>query len=68
MNIVIIRAFVRLRDVLATHKDLAEKIRQLEATQKQHGSVIVAVVQEIETLKQRPRRRRLRFGFYTEDK
>ena len=68
MNIVIIRAFVRLRDVLATHKDLAEKIRQLEATQKQHGSVIVAVVQEIKTLKQRPRRRRPRIGFYTEDK
>jgi hypothetical protein len=68
MNIVIMRAFVRLREVLATQKDLAEKFRQLEATQKQHGSVLVAVVQEIKKLKQAPRRHKPRIGFYTEDK
>ncbi|MCU1275527.1 MAG: hypothetical protein JWO48_2958 [Bryobacterales bacterium] len=45
MNIIIMRAFVRLREVLATHKDLAQKIDQLETTQKEHGSIIVAVVQ-----------------------
>jgi hypothetical protein len=28
MNIVIIRAFVKLREVLASHKDLARKIEQ----------------------------------------
>ena len=28
MNILIIRAFVKLREVLATHKDLADKIEQ----------------------------------------
>jgi len=30
MNILIIRAFVRLRELLATHKDLARKIEKLE--------------------------------------
>jgi hypothetical protein len=35
MNILIIRAFVKLRDVLATHKDLAVRMDKLEATQKQ---------------------------------
>src|SRR6185436_11323203 len=64
MNIVIIRAFVRLRELLASHKDLAEKVQQLETTQKQHGSVIVAVVQEIKKLKKTPRRRKSRIGFY----
>ena len=66
MNIVIIRAFVRLRELLASHKDLAEKVQQLETTQKQHGSVIVAVVQEIKKLKKTPRRRKSRIGFYTD--
>ena len=37
MNILIIRAFVRLRELMATHKDLARKIDQLEASQKQHS-------------------------------
>ena len=31
MNIVIVRAFVRLREVLSTHKDLARKLEQMEA-------------------------------------
>jgi len=29
MNILIIRAFVKLREILATHKDLARKIEEL---------------------------------------
>src|SRR5712692_4414113 len=56
MNIVIIRAFVRLREVLASQKDLADKFRQLEATQKEHGSILVAVVKEIKKLQQSPSR------------
>ena len=68
MNIIIMRAFVRPREVLATHKDLAQKIDQLEATQKEHGSIIVAVVQEIKKLRQPPRRRKPRLGFYSDDK
>jgi len=33
MNIIIIRAFVKLRELLATHKDLARKIGELEDNQ-----------------------------------
>jgi hypothetical protein len=65
MNIIIIRAFVRMRELLTTHKDLAEKIEKLERTQKQHGSILAAVVQDIQKLKisppQPPRRR---IGFH----
>jgi hypothetical protein len=65
MNIIIMRAFVRMRELLTTHKDLAEKIEKLERTQKQHGSILVAVVQDIQKLKapppQPPRRR---IGFH----
>jgi hypothetical protein len=61
------RAFVRLREVLATHKDLARKIEQIEATQKEHASVVVAVVKEIRQLKRAPRQRKLRIGFVTDE-
>ena len=37
MNIFIMRAFVKLRELLATHKDLADKIQTLEKEQKEQG-------------------------------
>ena len=54
MNIVIMRAFVRLRELLATHKDLARKIEHLAAGQKEHGLILAAVVKEIKQLKTPP--------------
>ena len=50
MNIVIIRAFVRLRRVLASHAALAHRIETLEAGQKDHGAVLSIVVGDIEAL------------------
>ena len=37
MSILIVRAFVKLRELLATHRELARKIEQLETAQKQHA-------------------------------
>jgi hypothetical protein len=34
MNILIIRAFVKMRELLASHKDLAARVEKLEANQK----------------------------------
>ena len=68
MNITIMRAFVRMREMLSTHKDLARKIDQIEATQNQHGSAIVSVVEEIKKLRRPPRQRNARIGFYTGQK
>jgi ORF6N domain len=61
MNIAIMRAFVRLREVLSSHKALAEKIEKIEHTQKQHGSVLVAVVQDIQRIKNPPVTRAIGF-------
>ena len=49
MNIFIIRVFLKLREVLATHKDLARKIEQVEAKQ-QDAIMLGLVVKDIETL------------------
>ena len=38
VNIAIMRAFVRLREILLTHKDLAVKIEALEAKYKNHDT------------------------------
>src|ERR1700682_1858568 len=73
MNIIIIRAFVKLREVLASHKDLARKIEELSATQKDHAALFTIVIKDIEDLAngvkdefrklKSPRRRKPRIGF-----
>ena len=39
---------MKLREVLATHKDLARKIEQLDAKQKDHAMMLALVVKDIE--------------------
>lgn len=45
MSVIIIRAFVKLREILAT------RIEMLEANQSKHGSVINILANEIDNLK-----------------
>jgi len=54
MNILIIRAFVKLRELLATNKDLAARLDKVEQAQEQHASVINVLADEIDALKQLP--------------
>ncbi|HYW42376.1 MAG TPA: ORF6N domain-containing protein [Bryobacteraceae bacterium] len=61
MNIIIIRAFVRMRELLASHKSLADKIEKLEQTQTRQGSILGAVVQDIQKLKNPPVTRAIGF-------
>jgi hypothetical protein len=63
MNIVIIRAFVRLREILASNRELARRLDQVEDSLKRHGSVIGVVVDEIKKLKQSPATTKRRIGF-----
>lgn len=50
MNIYIMRAFVKLREMLATHADLAKKIGELERGQKEHGKSLIVVTAAIHKL------------------
>ena len=78
MNILIIRVFMKLREVLSTHKDLARKIEQLDAKQKDHTMMLALVVKDIEALAmnvgkefktlREPRGRKARIGFPTGQK
>ncbi len=51
MNIVIMRAFVKMRYLLTTQKGLAEKVEKIERTQKEHHSTLIAVVRDIQRIK-----------------
>ena len=57
------RAFVRLREALATNEALAKRIDEVVAAQQDHAVAMVGVIREIRRLKA-PRRRKPRIGFY----
>ncbi len=64
MNILIVRAFVKLREMLATHKDLAERMEKIEAAQERHTSVIELLAEEIDRMKGLPAEaEKTRIGF-----
>ena len=67
MNILIVRAFLRMRELLANHTELATRVGQLEAGQKRHGSVINLLAVEIERLKTPALPPRRRIGFQPEE-
>ena len=50
MSVFVVRAFVRLRNLLATHKELAEKLAELERKLASHDEQILAIVNAIKRL------------------
>jgi hypothetical protein len=68
MNILIVRTFVKLREILATHNDLAARLEKVERTQEQHASVITILADEIDNLKELPPEPpKRRIGFLADD-
>lgn len=63
VNIVIMRAFVRFRRMLATHKDLARKLKELERKYSGHDEQIQAIFEALQELIEPPARPRRRIGF-----
>lgn len=52
VNIAIMRAFVRLKQVLATHKELATKLKKLEQKVGKHNKLIIEIFEIIKQLTQ----------------
>jgi hypothetical protein len=67
MNILIIRAFVKMRELLASHKNLAVRVERLENNQKRHASVINILADEIHQMKKIPETPKRRIGFKTDE-
>jgi hypothetical protein len=65
MSILIVRAFVKMRELLASHKDLAARVEKLESARKKHGSIIAVLAEEIDEMKRLPEPIKRRIGFKT---
>lgn len=63
ISILIIKAFVRLRELLSTHNDLARKLQELERKYESHDNQIKAVFDAIRELMTPPEKSKYEIGF-----
>lgn len=68
VNIAIMRAFVKLRNILATHEDLRKKLEELERKFERHDEQIKLVFDAIRQLMQPPEKPKRKIGFRVEEK
>lgn len=66
VNIEIVRAFVRLRRILASHVDLAKRLDELERNYDERFRVVFDAIREM--MAPPPETRRRRIGFTREPK
>ncbi|HAG50212.1 MAG TPA: DNA-binding protein [Deltaproteobacteria bacterium] len=66
ISINIIKAFVKLREMLSTHKELAHKLAQLERKIEKHDDEIKLIFDAIRQLMTPPEPKRKRIGFLQE--
>ena len=67
MSVFVVRAFVRLRGILATHKELASKLDELERKVGEHDEAIRALVTAIRELMSPSSKERRAIGFGAEE-
>jgi hypothetical protein len=68
VSIYVVRAFVRLRELLATHRQLAQKLAELEQQLVGHDKQIRTLFDAIRELMRSPSPKKRRIGFIVSDK
>ncbi|SRR5581483_9854904 len=63
MGVYVVRAFVKLREVLASNKELAQKLDQLERKLQTHDQAIIGILKAIRELMNPPPPKRRGIGF-----
>jgi len=66
-SVFVVRAFVRMRQLLASHRELALKLADLERRVAAHDTSISSLVSAIRQLLQPPEPKKKRIGFITDD-
>jgi hypothetical protein len=66
-SVFVVRAFVRMRQLLASHRELALKLTDLERRVASHDTSISSLVSAIRQLLQPPEPKKKRIGFVTDD-
>ena len=68
VNIAVVRAFIKIREILATHKDVIVAIESIKREQEKHGKQIIAIIDIINKLLAPPKKKKKeRMGFYPRD-
>ena len=62
-SIYVVRAFIRLREILLTHKELAIKLQELELRIDHHDEQITAILEAINQLLTLPKTDKRKIGF-----
>jgi len=66
VNVEIMRAFVRLRKMLATHEELARKLAQLEKKYDQQFKIVFDVIHQLMSPPERPKKKKI--GFHVRER
>ena len=67
MGIYVVRVFVKLREILQTHKELELRLRELEMTTGQHGEEIRTLFEAVRQLLLPPEKPKRSIGFHVEE-
>lgn len=68
VNIQIMRAFVKLREIISTHKELAQKLKELELKIESHDENITAIFEAINQLLATEEKPKRKIGFDVKEK
>jgi hypothetical protein len=68
VSIAVVRAFIRLRQFLATHKELAAKLAELENRVEEHDDEITALFEAIRRLMEPPDKPGKPIGFHGQER
>lgn len=66
LSLFVVRAFIRLREMLASHKDLARKLDELEKHVRDHDGHIQTLFEAIRQLMKPPDSKQRKIGFNSE--
>jgi hypothetical protein len=66
-SIYVVRAFVRMRNILTAHKEIAEKLRELEQKISSHDADIQTIINVLKELMATPEQPKKRIGFRVEE-
>ncbi len=66
ISIIIVKTFVKLREIIYTHKDLAYKLGELERKIEKHDAEIKDIFAAIRQLMRLPEESKRRIGFHAD--
>lgn len=64
MSIRVVRTFIKLRQFLLTHKELAHKLAELERKMEKHDTEIQGIFEAIKQLMSPPEKPKRQIGFH----